>query len=108
MQQIPQPDSQLDRIEAGVNQLNQRMARLEERQAGQGAKLESHESQIGEHAGRIHSLELQHAVAKATAGQQGKQLMGRWSAVGATGLVVLGAIAAAIGKAITNMIGIGP
>lgn len=100
MSEIPNRDSQLDRIEDGVNQLNQRMARMEERQNSHGAKLESHDAQLAEHSGRIRSVELAHAVSAATGTQTATQLNGRWAAVGAVALVILAAIGGYIGRII--------
>ncbi len=101
------PSSQLDRIEQGVNELNARMARLEERQNSQGAKIESHSGQLAEHSHRIREVELAHAVNAATGTQSTSALRGRWAALGATSLVILGAIGAFIGNAVVRILHIG-
>lgn len=98
--EIPSRDTQLDRIEAGINQLNERMGRMEERQNNHGATLESHASQLGEHSVRIRSVELQHAVAAASSTQTSTTLNGRWAAVGAVALVILAAIGGYVGRLI--------
>lgn len=102
-----QAGSQLDRIEAGVNELNQRMARLEERQNSQGVKMEALEMRTDDHAVRIREVELAHAVSAATGQQTGQQLKGRWAAIGATALVILGSVGAFIGNAVVKLFHIG-
>lgn len=83
MAEVPSSQTQLDRIESGVRELNERMARLEERQHSQGAKLEAHETHITDHSQRLRAVELSHAVAEATGSQQHRRLLGRWAALGA-------------------------
>jgi uncharacterized coiled-coil protein SlyX len=104
MTEVPSRDTQLDRIEAGVNQLNQRMARLEERQNSQGAKVESHDATLVEYGQRIRQVELELAVNAATGRLETGTLKGRWAVLGAVALAILGAVGAAVGKLVTLMI----
>ena len=106
MTEVSGQGSQLDRIEAGVNELNQRMARLEERQYSQGVKLETLEVRIDDHAVRLREAEVAHAVSKATMTQSQQRLLGRWAAVGAMGLVALSAVGSAVGKALLGVMGV--
>lgn len=92
MDQVPSNRSQLDRIESGVKELNERMARIEERQHSQGAKLEAHESHLTDHSQRLREVELRNAVAEATGSHQYRQLSGRWGAVWAVALVAMAAV----------------
>ena len=103
MQEIPKDESRLERIEQKADQILDRLTRMEERQNSHAGQLESHTQQIADHSQRIRKIELAHAVASATTQQQGKQLMGRWAAVGAVALVVLGAIGTFIGNAIVEI-----
>lgn len=106
MTEVSVKGSQLDRIEDGVNELNSRMARLEERQYSQGVKMESLEVRTDDHAVRIREIEVAHAVNKATMTQAQQQLLGRWATVGAVALIVLSAVGSAVGKALTNIMGV--
>ncbi|SEN68111.1 hypothetical protein SAMN04487952_12415 [Halomonas caseinilytica] len=92
MDQVPSSRSQLDRIESGVKELNERMARIEERQHSQGAKIEAHESHLSDHSQRLRDVELRHAVAEATGSHKHRQLSGRWAALGSVALILLGAL----------------
>ncbi|WBF19225.1 hypothetical protein [Halomonas elongata] len=86
MEQVPSTQSQLDRIEAGVKELNERTARTEERQHNQGAKIEAHDGMLADHSQRIRHVELNHAVAQATGTQQYQHLSGRWKIIGTTAI----------------------
>jgi len=105
MTEIPSRDTQLDRVEGKLDQVLDRLTRMEERQASQGAQLDSHAMQLADHSQRLREVELAHAVSKATTTQQGQRLFGRWAAVGAVGLVVIGTVGSVIGKLLTDMLG---
>lgn len=102
----PNGGSQLDRIESGINELNARMARLEERQHSQGVKIETLEIRNDDHSVRIREIEVDHAVSKATMTQGQQQLLGRWATVGAVALVILSAVGSAVGKALMGIVGV--
>ncbi|WP_299231694.1 hypothetical protein [uncultured Halomonas sp.] len=106
MTEVSVKGSQLDRIESGVNELNQRMARLEERQYSQGVKMETLEMRTDDHAVRLREIEVAHAVNKATMTQGQQRLLGRWAAVGAVALVLLSAVGSAVGKAVLGIVGV--
>lgn len=92
MDQVPSNQTQLDRIEAGVAELNKQVAQMQERQNSQGAKIEAHESHLSDHSQRLRDVELRHAVAEATGSHQHRQLSGRWAALGSVALILLGAL----------------
>ncbi|MDL4860785.1 hypothetical protein NPJ88_000410 [Halomonas elongata] len=92
MQETTSHQTQLDRIEGGVMELNQRVARMEERVNSQGSKIEAHETYLSDHARRIREVELANAVAYATGAQQHTQLSGRWAAMGAVAIALLSVI----------------
>ncbi|MGE4534669.1 hypothetical protein [Halomonas sp.] len=103
----PNGGSQLDRIDGKLDQVLDRLTRMEERQDSQGGKIQAHESRLDEHAARLRDVEIAHAVSAAT-GQQGhQQLKGRWAAIGATALVVLGAVGAFVGNGLIKLLHIG-
>lgn len=106
MTQVPSDNSQLDRLEGKVDQVLDRLTRMEERQNSHGAQLDSHAIQLADHSQRLREMELAHAVTEATTTQQGQRLLGRWAALGATALVVLSAIGAAAGKAAMYLLGV--
>ncbi len=106
MTQIP-TDSQLDKIEGKVDQVLDRLTRMEERQNSHAGKLDAHSSRLDEHAQRIREVELAHAVTAATGTQSTGALRGRWAALGATSLVILGAIGAFIGNTVVRILHIG-
>lgn len=86
----PQGGTQLDRIEANVAQILDRLTRMEERQNSLSARQEAHNDQLTDHQRRIHSLEVSHAVAKEAAKGTTANLQDRWSAAGKIALVALG------------------
>lgn len=96
-------EGQMDRLEGKVDQVLDRLTRMEVRQDSQGARIESHDSALDEHAQRIREIELNHAVAKAITGKDSNQLQGRWAALGGTALVILGAIGSFIGSVIIKI-----
>lgn len=101
----PKGGSQLDRIDHKLDQILDRLTRMEERQNTHAGKLEAHSEQLTEHGARIRNVELAHAVAVATTEQQGNRLMGRWAALGAGALIVLGAIGTFLGNAAIKLWG---
>lgn len=103
----PRGGSQLDRIDGKLDQILDRLTRMEERQNSHAGKLEAHDARLDEHASRIRDVEISHAVSKATGSQTGKALQGRWAAVGATALVILGSAGAFIGNALIRLFHIG-
>lgn len=105
MDQVPSSRSQLDRIESGVKELNERMARIEERQHSQGAKIEAHESHLSDHSQRLREVELRNAVAEATGSHQHRQLSGRWATLGAIGMLLLGGLLTVLSKLGAALIG---
>ncbi len=107
MTQIPAQDSQLDKIEHKVDLVLDRLTRMEERQNSHAGKLDAHESRLDEHGQRIREVELAHAVTAATGSQNTTALRGRWAALGATSLVILGAIGAFIGNGLLKLLHIG-
>lgn len=104
MTEIPSRATQLDRIDGKLDQVLDRLTRMEERADSHGGKLHAHETRLDEHATRIREVELSHAVAAATGKTQTQALKGRWAALGATALVILGAIGAFIGNAAVKII----
>ncbi len=88
MTEIPTTGSQLDRLEGKVDQVLDRLTRMEERQNSHGAKLDSHDVQLTDHGQRLREVELRHAVAEANTGT----LNGRWAALGAVALIILSAV----------------
>lgn len=96
-------DSQLDRLETKVDQILDRLTRMEVRQDSQGARIESHDTSLEEHSQRLREIELRHAVNVATSGQVDNQLNGRWSAIGAAALVILGAIGSAVVSSVAKL-----
>lgn len=107
MSEVHPTGTQLDRIERGVNQLNERMARLEERQNNQGASIESHGERIQEHAVRLSAIEVKQAVIDQAAESTSKRLFGRWAAAGSVVLVLLGAAASTVGKVLADLLNTG-
>lgn len=104
MTEVPKHGSQLDRIEALLAQVLDRLTRMEERQNAQSAQIDSHAIQLSEYSRRIRELETQLAVAAATGQQQTNALNGRWAAGAAIALVVLGSIGAFIGNGLIQFI----
>jgi len=103
----PRGGSQLDRIDGKLDQILDRLTRMEERANAHAGKLEAHDARLDEHATRIRDIEISHAVSAATGQQTGQQLKGRWAAIGATSLVILGAIGAFLGNGILKLLHIG-
>lgn len=101
------PQPQLDRIDGKLDQILDRLTRMEERQDSHAGKLHAIEVRIDEHAGRIRDVEISHAVSTATGQQTGQQLKGRWAAIGAAALVILGSVGALIGNVLIKMFHIG-
>ncbi|MCL7938815.1 hypothetical protein M8009_00670 [Halomonas sp. ATCH28] len=104
MAEVPKQGSQLDRIEGLLAQVLDRLTRMEERQNAQSAQIDSHAMQLTEYSQRIRELEVQLAVAAASGKEQSRALNGRWTAVGAASLVVLGSIGAFVGNAVIQLI----
>ena len=103
----PRGGTQLDRIDSKLDQVLDRLTRMEERQDSHGGQIHAHDARLDEHAARLRDVEIAHAVSAAT-GQQGhRQLKGRWAAIGATALVILGGIGAFIGNAVVRILHIG-
>jgi len=103
----PSGGSQLDRIDGKLDQVLDRLTRMEERQDSHGGKIHAHDTRLDEHAARLRDVEIAHAVSAATGKQTGQQLQGRWAAIGSTALVILGAIGAFIGNALIKVFGHG-
>jgi len=103
----PKGGSQLDRIDNKLDQILDRLTRMEERANAHAGKLEAHDARLDEHATRIRDVEISHAVSAATGQQTGQQLKGRWAAIGATALVVLGAVGAFVGNGLIKLLHIG-
>ena len=104
MTEVPKHGSQLDRIEGLLAQVLDRLTRMEERQNAQSAQIDNHAIQLSEYSHRIRELELQLAVSAATGKQQASALNGRWAAVGAIALVILGSIGAFIGNSLIHFV----
>lgn len=104
MTQEPVHRTQLDRLENKLDSFIDLVARMEERQAAQAAKLSSHDDHIYEHGKRLREVELTHAVSAASSRQTESKITGRWAAIGATSLVILGGIGAFVGNLIARMI----
>ncbi|MEL7966369.1 hypothetical protein AAG587_08330 [Vreelandella neptunia] len=98
MTEVPSRDTQLDRIEASITQVLDRLTRMEERQNNHAGQIESQQVQISEMSVRLREIELSHAVASTMSSQQSKTLMGRWAVVGTTVLVLLGAVGSFVGN----------
>lgn len=107
MTEISPRGTQLDRIDGKLDQVLDRLSRMEERADSHGGKLEAHDARLDEHAGRIRDMEISQAVSAATGQQTGQQLRGRWAAIGATSLVILGSIGAFVGNGILKLLNIG-
>ncbi|MGM0825681.1 MAG: hypothetical protein ACQEUY_13290 [Pseudomonadota bacterium] len=104
MREVPNRDTQLDRIESSIAQVLDRLTRMEERQNNHAGQIESQASQIAEIAIRLREVEVNHAVSSRLADQSSEHLSGRWAAVGAAALVLLGSIGAAFGTLFINII----
>ncbi len=107
MTEVSPRGSQLDRIDGKLDQVLDRLTRMEERQDGQAGKIQAHDARLDEHASRIRDVEINHAVSAATGQQASKALQGRWAALGASALVILAAIGGFVGNAILKLIHIG-
>jgi hypothetical protein len=103
----PRGGSQLDRIDGKLDQVLDRLTRMEERADSHGGKLQAHDARLDEHAARLRDVEIAHAVTAATGHQGQKQLNGRWAAIGAASLVILGSIGAFVGNAIIKLFHLG-
>jgi len=103
----PRGGSQLDRIDAKLDQVLDRLTRMEERQDSHGGKIQAHDARLDEHAARLRDVEIAHAVSAATGKQGHQQLKGRWAAIGATALVILSSIGAFVGNTIIKFFHIG-
>ncbi|OBX36967.1 hypothetical protein [Halomonas caseinilytica] len=99
MQQVPAPEIWQERIEGKVDQILDRLTRMEERQSSLAGKVEAHDNRITELAERLRKQE--HGLIKAesdvrsletTQTQQHTQLSGRWAAVGAVAVALLSVI----------------
>lgn len=107
MTEITPRGSQLDRIDGKLDQVLDRLTRMEERADSHSGTLHAHAVRIDELSGRMRDVEIAHAVSSATGHQAGQQLKGRWAALGATALVILGGIGAFIGNAVVRILHIG-
>lgn len=105
--QTPDKDSQLDRIDGKLDQVLDRLTRMEERAEMHGGKLHAHQTRLDEHATRLRDVEIANAVGEATSIQSGEQMKGRWAALGAVALVILGGIGAFVGNALVRFFDIG-
>lgn len=103
MTEISPRGTQLDRIDGKLDQVLDRLSRMEERQEWHAGKIQGHDARLDELASRIRDMEISQAVSAATGQQTGQQLKGRWAAIGATALVVLGSVGAFIGNAIIKL-----
>jgi|SRR5690554_4667443 len=103
----PRGGSQLDRIDAKLDQVLDRLTRMEERQDSHGGKIQAHDARLDEHASRLRDVEIAHAVSAATGKQGHQELKWRWAAVGSAALVILGSIGAFVGNAIIRIFHIG-
>lgn len=97
--------AQLDRIEQGVSDIRDRLARMEVRQDNHGAEIEAHKSQLENITRRLHDLEVSQAVAGNTEAKHHGRVMDRWSALGAVGMLLLGAFATAAAMSLINLFG---
>lgn len=114
MAEVPKHGSQLDRIETSLSDLRQlnaqildRLTRMEERQNTHATEMGKLEARVDDHSDRIRELELQVAVANKTGKQQHRALMGRWSAMAAVGMLLLGAVASTVGKVLADLLATG-
>ena len=107
MTEISPRGTQLDRIDGKLDQVLDRLSRMEERQEWHAGKIQGHDARLDELAGRIRDMEISQAVCAATGQQTGQQLKGRWAAIGATSLVILGSIGAFLGNGILKLLHIG-
>jgi hypothetical protein len=98
MTQIPTRDAQFDRLEIKLDQVLDRLTRMEERQHAQGAKITAHEMQLQDQSQRLRHVELSHAVSAATGHQANKKLTGRWAAFAAVGLILLSTVGAYVAR----------
>ncbi|PKG50178.1 hypothetical protein [Halomonas sp. MES3-P3E] len=103
MSEIPNRDTQLDRIESSISQVLDRLTRMEERQNNHAGQIEGQAAQIAEISVRLREVELSHAVSSKLADQSNERLSGRWTAVGAAALVLLGSLGAAVGTIVSNI-----
>lgn len=99
--------SQLDRMDGKLDQVLDRLTRMEEQTIAHNGWLHAHTLKLDDHASRIRSVEIDQAVAAATNRKDGKVLQGRWAAVGTISIVILGAIGAFVGNLIIRLIGPG-
>lgn len=111
MTEVREHGSQLDRIETSLGDLRQlnaqildRLTRMEERQNTHATEMGKLEARVDDHSDRLRELELLVAVADKTGKQQHRALMGRWSALAAVGMLILGAAASTVGKVLADLL----
>jgi len=89
MQEIPSAQAWQERVEGKVDQILDRLTRMEERQSSLAGKVEAHDNLLHDLAERTQTLqnELVEVRVKAESKQevqqiQHQQLSGRWKAIG--------------------------
>lgn len=102
---MTEPGAQLDRIEQGVSDIRDRLARMEVRQDNHGAEIEAHKTQLDDLSRRLHDMEVQQAVANTTESKNHGRVMDRWSALAAVAMVLLGSFATAATMAVIRLFG---
>jgi len=90
--QLDRIEGQLAHVDQQVGMVLERMARVEQRQDSLGATVEAHRIQLEKHEQRISAGELHQAVQEKTQATDARRYDGRWSGLGAVGLVLLGAM----------------
>lgn len=103
MSEVPNKDGQLNRVEKKVDQVLDRLARMEERQDSQGAQIESHKVQLADQNDRLRELEIQQAVTANESRNQDRISSGRWSMLWSIGLLCLGAVIAVAERVISAL-----
>lgn len=87
-------NAQLCRIEKKLDALNDRLTRLEERQSAVIARLDQKRAKIEDHEARLRGMEVSDAMSRMGIKNVDSKTSGRWAALGASLLVILGAVGA--------------
>jgi len=90
--QLDRIEKSLEHVDSRVGQVLERMARVEERQDNLGAMVESHRIKLDAHENRLSAAELHQAVQERTQSSDAQRSDGRWSGVGAVGLILMGGL----------------
>ncbi|WP_163557568.1 hypothetical protein [Halomonas sp. NO4] len=102
--QLDRMEGSLQHVDKKLGQVLERLARMEQRQDSQAAEIESHRSQLESHDHRLRTVEVNQAVVEKATQNADTRSDGRWSNLGAVGLVLLGAIVTVLGKGLIDFL----